>query len=73
MAKLYSEVLCVGVGMSGVCLGVQLQRKFGFTDIHFYDRNASYSGTWLVNRYPGESFKSVPAHPYVDYRLGVAW
>lgn len=55
MAAKYNEILCIGVGLSGVCLGVQLQRKFGFTDIHFYERNPSHSGTWWVNRYPGKS------------------
>ncbi|KAF8591629.1 FAD/NAD(P)-binding domain-containing protein [Ramaria rubella] len=49
----YSEILCIGFGLSGICLGVQLQRKFGFTDIHFYDRNPNPSGTWWANRYPG--------------------
>ncbi|KAF8591651.1 FAD/NAD(P)-binding domain-containing protein [Ramaria rubella] len=49
----YTEVLCIGFGLSGICLGVQLQRKFGFTDIHFYDRNSNPSGTWWANRYPG--------------------
>ncbi|KAF8518321.1 hypothetical protein JB92DRAFT_3088036 [Gautieria morchelliformis] len=53
MSTKYTEVLCIGLGLSGVCLGVQLQRKYQFTDVHFYERDASHSGTWYVNRYPG--------------------
>ncbi|GJJ12941.1 hypothetical protein Clacol_007188 [Clathrus columnatus] len=49
----YTEILCIGVGFSGICLGAQLKRKFGFIDIHFYDRNASVAGTWYANQYPG--------------------
>lgn len=50
----YSEVVCIGLGLSGICLGVQLKRKWNFEDMHFYDRNEAHSGTWLVNHYPGE-------------------
>jgi hypothetical protein len=52
----YTPVLCIGLGLSGLCLGMQLKRKYGlnFADMHFYDRNDGYSGTWWVNRYPGE-------------------
>jgi cation diffusion facilitator CzcD-associated flavoprotein CzcO len=54
----FTPVICIGVGLSGICLGAQLKIKYGldFADVHFYDRNAGYSGTWWVNRYPGEFF-----------------
>jgi cation diffusion facilitator CzcD-associated flavoprotein CzcO len=73
MSTKYTEVLCIGVGLSGVCLGVQLQRKYKFTDIHFYERNASHSGTWYVNRYPDKSTHA-PLHVRInDIGLGCAW
>ncbi|KAF8505032.1 4-hydroxyacetophenone monooxygenase [Hysterangium stoloniferum] len=49
----FNEILCIGLGFSGICLGVQLKRKLHFTDIHFYDRNTHVAGTWHANRYPG--------------------
>ena len=49
----FNEIVCIGAGISGVCLGAQLKRKYGFTDIHFYDRNARPGGTWEANNYPG--------------------
>lgn len=54
----FTPVICIGLGFSGLCLGAQLKRKYGlnYTDVHFYDKNTGYSGTWHVNRYPGESF-----------------
>ncbi|GJJ09077.1 hypothetical protein Clacol_003299 [Clathrus columnatus] len=41
----YSELVCIGLGLSGICLGVQLKRKWNFKDMHFYDRNETHSGT----------------------------
>lgn len=49
----YTEIVCIGLGFSGICLGVQLKRALGFDDIHFYDRNPSVAGTWYANQYPG--------------------
>ncbi|KAF8591636.1 monooxygenase [Ramaria rubella] len=59
----YNKVLCIGVGLSGICLGIQFKRKLGFEDIHFYDRNSTHSGTWWVNRYPGAAC-DIPAGFY---------
>ena len=52
----YTPLICIGLGLSGICLGAQLKRKYGlkFADMHFYERNESHGGTWWVNRYPGE-------------------
>ncbi|KZS92905.1 4-hydroxyacetophenone monooxygenase [Sistotremastrum niveocremeum HHB9708] len=49
----YSTVVCIGAGISGICLGAQLQRQLGSTDIHIYDRNPDLGGTWWSNKYPG--------------------
>ncbi|GJJ08852.1 hypothetical protein Clacol_003072 [Clathrus columnatus] len=49
----YSDLVCIGTGLSGIGLGAQLKRKLKFESMHFYDRNESYSGTWWSNHYPG--------------------
>ncbi|KIJ55056.1 hypothetical protein M422DRAFT_73698 [Sphaerobolus stellatus SS14] len=49
----FNEIVCIGTGLSGIGLAIQLKRKYGFTDIHLYDRNSTHSGTWESNRYPG--------------------
>ena len=54
----FSEIVCIGAGFSGICLAIQLKKKYGFTDIQLYDRNATHSGTWEANRYPGLSFNT---------------
>ncbi|GJJ09078.1 hypothetical protein Clacol_003300 [Clathrus columnatus] len=61
----YNKIVCIGLGLSGICLGVQLKRKWNFKDMHFYDRNENYSGTWWVNRYPGKP-QTLP----LDYTKG---
>ena len=52
----YTPIICVGIGLSGIGVGAQLKRKYGldFADIHFYERNENYGGTWWVNQYPGQ-------------------
>ncbi|KIJ24845.1 hypothetical protein M422DRAFT_253266 [Sphaerobolus stellatus SS14] len=49
----FNEIVCIGAGISAISLGARLKQKYGFTDIHFYDRSRSHSGTWEANRYPG--------------------
>ncbi|KAF8505034.1 4-hydroxyacetophenone monooxygenase [Hysterangium stoloniferum] len=69
----YNQILCVGLGFSGVCLGAQLRRKLGFTDIHFYDRDVTHSGTWHANQYPGCA-SDVPAIAYsFSFELNPNW
>lgn len=72
----YNEVVCVGLGLSGICLGAQLRRRWNYRDMHFYDRNESHSGTWFVNHYPGTYFSaSAPTSHliYIIIILGAAW
>ena len=34
----YSRVLCIGSGIAGIALAVQLQKRLQCRDIHIYDR-----------------------------------
>jgi cation diffusion facilitator CzcD-associated flavoprotein CzcO len=49
----YSDVVCIGAGFSGICLGAQLQIQLGIDNFHIYEREAGVGGTWFVNQYPG--------------------
>ena len=49
----YSKITCIGAGVSGICLGAQLQRFYGEKSIAFFDKQHSVAGTWTANRYPG--------------------
>ncbi|GJJ08851.1 hypothetical protein Clacol_003071 [Clathrus columnatus] len=48
----YSDLVCIGTGLSAIGLGSRLRQKFKFESMHFYDRNETYSGTWWSNHYP---------------------
>lgn len=49
MASVYSDVVIIGAGFSGINLACQLRRKLGFTDYVIYDRAPSFGGTWAAN------------------------
>ncbi|EEH34998.2 monooxygenase [Paracoccidioides lutzii Pb01] len=49
----YTQIACIGSGLSGVALGATLKRWYNFDDIRFFDRNAGSGGTWWANGYPG--------------------
>lgn len=53
MAKLDTDVLIIGAGMSGLGLAVQLIRNYGYRDFEIVEKVADVGGTWLVNTYPG--------------------
>ena len=59
---LYSEVVCIGAGFSGLCVGAQLQ-TMGVENFRIYERESSLGGTWFVNTYPG-CMCDVPAVVY---------
>ncbi|WP_067710628.1 flavin-containing monooxygenase [Nocardia yamanashiensis] len=46
------RIAIVGAGISGICMGVALQRA-GFTDFTIFEKAADYGGTWRDNTYPG--------------------
>ncbi|OKO89620.1 Baeyer-Villiger monooxygenase [Penicillium subrubescens] len=52
-APTYSQIACVGAGLSAVALGATLQRWYGLEDIHFFERHPTSGGTWYINTYPG--------------------
>ncbi|GAM34982.1 hypothetical protein TCE0_015r02921 [Talaromyces pinophilus] len=49
----YSQIACVGAGLSAVALGATLQRWYGLEDIVFFERHPTTGGTWYINTYPG--------------------
>jgi cation diffusion facilitator CzcD-associated flavoprotein CzcO len=56
------EVAILGAGMSGLCMGIQLQRA-GIRDFVIFEKSAGLGGTWWDNRYPGAQV-DVPAPAY---------
>jgi len=50
----YSQIACVGAGLSAVALGATLQRWYGLEDIRFFERHPTTGGTWYINKYPGQ-------------------
>ncbi|MFM7531866.1 MAG: flavin-containing monooxygenase, partial [Rubrivivax sp.] len=56
------EVAVLGAGMSGLCMGVALQRA-GIDDFVLLEQSAGLGGTWWDNRYPG-AHVDVPAPLY---------
>jgi cation diffusion facilitator CzcD-associated flavoprotein CzcO len=46
------QVIIIGAGMSGLCMGVRLQQQ-GITDFVILEKSAGVGGTWYDNTYPG--------------------
>ena len=61
-AEAAHEVVILGAGMSGLCMGVQLRRA-GITNFVILEKSAGVGGTWWDNRYPG-AHVDVPAPLY---------
>lgn len=49
----YSQIACVGTGLSAIALGATLKRWYDLEDIRFFERENDCGGTWYVNSYPG--------------------
>ena len=56
------DVLIVGAGFSGICMGIKLL-KAGMKNFHIIEKSDDLGGTWYENRYPGCAC-DVPAHLY---------
>lgn len=48
--KLFSDVVIIGAGISGINMACQLQQKLQITDFVIYDRAAEVGGAWAANR-----------------------
>ncbi|OCT49455.1 putative sterigmatocystin biosynthesis monooxygenase stcW [Cladophialophora carrionii] len=62
--KRHLRIVCIGAGVSGICLAIKLQQRMTDFDLRIYEKNADLGGTWLENRYPGCAC-DIPAHGYV--------
>lgn len=56
------DVAILGAGVSGLCMGIQLQRA-GIASFAIFEKSHDVGGTWLDNSYPGSGC-DVPSHLY---------
>ncbi|PLN86438.1 monooxygenase [Aspergillus taichungensis] len=49
----YSQVACIGAGLSAIALGASLKRWYKIDNIRFFERHEESGGTWAINSYPG--------------------
>jgi cation diffusion facilitator CzcD-associated flavoprotein CzcO len=56
------DVLIVGAGFSGLCMGIKLLEA-GMTSFLIIEKSADIGGTWWDNRYPGCAC-DIPSHLY---------
>jgi cation diffusion facilitator CzcD-associated flavoprotein CzcO len=61
-ADICVDVLIVGAGFSGLCMGIKLLET-GMKDFLIIEKSDDLGGTWYENRYPGCAC-DVPAHLY---------
>ncbi|KPM46513.1 putative sterigmatocystin biosynthesis monooxygenase stcW [Neonectria ditissima] len=57
------KIICVGSGISGLCLAFKLCRRLESFELAIYEKNPDIGGTWYENRYPGCAC-DIPAHLY---------
>ena len=66
------RVIVLGAGLSGIGMGIQLQKK-GIEDFIILEKNAEVGGTWRENTYPGVAC-DVPSHVYsFSFELNPNW
>src|SRR5437899_3211534 len=61
-ADISVDVLIVGAGFSGICMGIKLLEA-GVKNFLIIEKSDDLGGTWYENRYPGCAC-DVPAHLY---------
>ncbi|KAJ5555993.1 flavoprotein [Penicillium frequentans] len=49
----YSQIACIGTGLSAIALGATLKRWYDMDDVHFFERHTDCGGTWHISSYPG--------------------
>jgi hypothetical protein len=57
--KRHISIVCVGAGVSGLCVAMKFQEKLTDYDFHMYEKNPELGGTWYENRYPGCACKII--------------
>ncbi len=62
MGDVTVDVLIIGAGFSGICMGIQL-RKAGMDSFLIIEKSDEIGGTWWDNRYPGCAC-DIPSHLY---------
>ncbi|MBL8972163.1 MAG: NAD(P)/FAD-dependent oxidoreductase, partial [Myxococcales bacterium] len=68
----HSEVVIVGSGFAGLCMGVRLKQA-GIDDFVILEQGREIGGTWRDNRYPGCAC-DVPSHLYsFSFAQNPAW
>jgi cation diffusion facilitator CzcD-associated flavoprotein CzcO len=66
------RVLSIGAGVTGIMNAYHIQKMLENVEHVIYEKNADIGGTWLENRYPGES-KDLSVSPVVQiFRCQVA-
>lgn len=67
------RVVCVGAGISGILIGIELPKLIPNLELIILDKNEEIGGTWFENRYPGVAC-DVPAHAYqLSFESNPAW
>jgi cation diffusion facilitator CzcD-associated flavoprotein CzcO len=66
------EVAILGAGLSGLCMGIQLERA-GIRSYQIFEKSDRVGGTWRDNTYPGVAC-DVPSHLYsYSFELNPDW
>ncbi|KAF3913339.1 hypothetical protein ABW20_dc0103982 [Dactylellina cionopaga] len=66
---MYSTVLIVGAGESGICMGIQLKAQLNIHDFVIYERHGDIGGTWHANTYPGPELHAYFTKICDDYKI----
>lgn len=48
-----SKITVVGGGFAGICVGLNLKKKFNYDDFVIFEKHSQLGGTWWANTYPG--------------------
>jgi cation diffusion facilitator CzcD-associated flavoprotein CzcO len=71
-ARKTPEVAILGAGLSGLCMGIQLERA-GIRSFQIFEKCDRVGGTWRDNTYPGVAC-DVPSHLYsYSFELNPDW
>ena len=68
----HSEVLIIGAGMSGICMGIQLLRS-NIDNFVILDKANDVAGTWHYNTYPGSGCDVRSALYSYSFNLNPNW